>query len=182
MFEFLRHWLHDRSADPTTETSHSPADNVSRASPTAPGTGIRYDPALPQQLVDDHRRIEALFADMVAAAQARDPMRLQQAMEGFSTTLRGHLLTENVRFYVYLLHTLSTDPENTALVHGFRHEMQQIGRVLGDFLQRHGEHQVWDENSWSRLAKELSELVPVLSKRIKTEESILYPLYLPPQS
>jgi predicted membrane chloride channel (bestrophin family) len=182
MFDFLRHWFQGNTAAPSDTTSRTPAEGVSQPSPTAPGTGIHYDPLLPQRLLDDHRRIESLFADMVAAAHVRDVVRLRQALDGFTTALRGHLLTENVRFYVYLQHTLGSDPENTALVHGFRREMQQIGRVLGDFLQRHGERETWDEAGWSRLSRELAELAPVLTKRIETEETILYPLYLPPQA
>ncbi len=182
MFAFLRHWFQDKSAPAPRTSPRKPAEAVAGPSPTAPGTGIHYDPLLPQRLLDDHRHIESLFADMVAAAHVRDVARLRQALDGFTTALRGHLLTENVRFYVYLQHTLGADPENTALVHGFRREMQQIGRVLGDFLQRHSERETWDEAGWSRLARELAELAPVLTKRIETEETILYPLYLPPRS
>ncbi len=187
MLEFLRHLFRDkpaRSPDiPSQERVHTGTDPLQPPSgATAPGTSIHYDPALIQRLLEDHRHIESLFADMVTTAQQRNAAHLQQVLDGFTTALRGHLLTENVRLYVYLQHTLGGDPENAALIQGFRQEMQQIGRVLADFLLRHREREVWDEDGWSRFAGDLAQLAPVLKKRIETEETILYPLYLPPQS
>lgn len=179
MFQFLRKWFSGDSGD-SGPVPAEPAAPAARAA-TAPGTEIRYDPGLVDHLLADHRRIETLFALVGQAAKSRDAHRLRENLHAFATILRGHLLTENVRFYVYLQHTLGLDTENTELVLGFRKEMQHIGRALGDFLQRHGEREDWDEQAWSGFDAELAGIAPVLVKRIETEESILYPLYLPPR-
>lgn len=171
MFEFLKRWFQSgRNADEAT------AHPVPTA--TAPGTHIHYDAQLVAHLIDDHRRLEAQFADIIAASQARDVDRLTRSLSSFGNGIRDHLLTENVRFYIYLQHT--GDAEQAAIVHSFQHEMRSIGKALTAFLFRHGEREEWGDQDWSVFTRELDEIAQVLSRRIATEESTLYPLYKPP--
>ncbi len=172
MFEFLKRWFQPRL------TSEGTAVADTAATATAPGTHIHYDPHLVGHLIEDHRRLEGLFGRIVAASQARDPDLLAKNLSTFGNAIRDHLLTENVRFYVYLQHI--GDAEQGAIVHGFQHEMRGIGKALTSFLFRHGEREEWDDAAWSEFTRELDEIAQVLTRRIATEENTLYPLYQPP--
>ncbi|MDP2831915.1 MAG: hemerythrin domain-containing protein [Pseudomonadota bacterium] len=170
MFEFIKRWFQPRQAriEPV-----APAE-----APIAPGTRIHYDPHLVAHLIEDHRRLVALFGDIVAASQARDEGHLVPLLGTFGNAMRDHLLTENVRFYVYVQH--AGDAEQAAVVHGFQHEMREIGKVLTAFLFRHTKQEEWNDDTWSLFARELDEIAQVLTRRIATEENTLYPLYQPP--
>lgn len=176
MFEFLKKLFHNApdAADPETTEAAPPQP----AANTAQGTQIHYDPELVPHLIADHQRLVKLFGGIVAAAQARDERRLVPLLGDFGAAVRDHLLSENVRFYVYVQHNGST--EQRALVHGFQHEMREIGRVLTDFLFRHSKQEEWDDTAWVRFDHELGEIGQVLTRRIATEENTLYPLYRPP--
>lgn len=171
MFEFLKRWFQPNQKDIETVADQPTA--------TAPGTHIHYDAHLVAHLIEDHRRLETLFGGIVAASQARDVASLTRSLASFGSAIRDHLLTENVRFYVYLQHT--GDTEQAAIVHGFQHEMRGIGKVLTSFLFRHGEREAWDDTAWSDFSRELDEIAEVLTRRIATEENTLYPLYQPPR-
>ncbi|MDD5388019.1 MAG: hemerythrin domain-containing protein [Gallionellaceae bacterium] len=171
MFEFFKRWFQSGPAS----NEAAAAESVPTA--TAPGTHIRYDPLLVKHLIEDHRRLEGLFGGIVAASQARDVDLMTRNLGLFGNAIRDHLLTENVRFYVYLQHT--GGEEQAAVVHGFQHEMRGIGKVLTAFLFRHSERETWDDLAWSDFTRELDEIAQVLTRRIATEESSLYPLYQP---
>ncbi len=172
MFEFLKRLFQSR---PQTA---APATAAAAPQASAPGTHIHYDPHLVARLVEDHRRMEGLFGGILEASGQRDESRLVPLLGAFGSAMRDHLLTENVRFYIYLQHT--GDPEQAALVSGFQHEMRGIGKVLTSFLFRHSEREEWGEAAWSEFARELDEIAQVLTRRIATEENTLYPLYQPP--
>jgi DNA polymerase/3'-5' exonuclease PolX len=91
------------------------------------------------------------------------------------------LLKENVRFYVYLQHSLEGDAENAAIMHEFRREMQHIGKAVADFLHKYTTEGEWDGMMWQSFQQEVGGIGKVLVKRIQTEENVLYPLYLPVQ-
>ncbi|MDP2430585.1 MAG: hemerythrin domain-containing protein [Pseudomonadota bacterium] len=172
MFEFFKRWFQSGQASNETVAAES------APTATAPGTHIHYDPRLVTHLIEDHRRLEKLFGGIVTASQARDVDLMTRNLGLFGNAIREHLLTENVRFYVYLQHTGGA--EQAAVVHGFQHEMRGIGKALTSFLFRHSERETWDDAAWSEFARELDEIAQVLTRRIATEESSLYPLYQPP--
>lgn len=171
MFEFLKRWFQPGQAS-------NDAAAAAAATATAPGTHIHYDPHLVSHLIEDHRRLEGLFGRIVTASQARNAELLTKNLSIFGNAMRDHLLTENVRFYVYLQHT--GDAAHAEIVHGFQHEMRGIGKALTSFLFRHVEREVWNDEAWSVFARELDEIAEVLTRRIATEETTLYPLYQPP--
>ena len=65
------------------------------------------------------------------------------------------------------------------LMHGFRHEMDRIGKAVMVFLDRYRDlagHPEWKDD----FARELDGIGKVLVERMRNEESNLYPLYGPP--
>lgn len=148
------------------------------AAHVAPGTAIHYDPDLLDRLKHDHRRLEALFAQLEQDCKGHDAAAVSAHLAQFSDVLREHLLTEDVRFYVYLRH----EPAHAEVVHRFQHEMRGIGRTLTRFLVEYGQKRTWNEASWGEFAREIETLGPVLARRIATEEAELYPLYQPPET
>jgi hemerythrin-like domain-containing protein len=102
-------------------------------------------------------------------------------LQEFGSLLQGHLLKENIKLYVYLQHALANDPDNAALMQGFRKEMNGISRTVTRFLKHYGEEN-WDRQRQEKFGHDLQAIGEVLVKRIETEESVLYPLYMAPGS
>jgi hypothetical protein len=174
MFDFLRNLFHGS----TEAGGPATPEPVAAAPTTAAGTQIHYDPTLIDRLMADHKHVVGLFGKITAAAKAKDANSLAPLLGEFGAAVRSHLLTENVRFYIYVQH--NCDAEQAGVVHGFQHEMREIGRVLTDFLFRYSKQEQWFEADWSQFIRELGQIGQVLTRRIATEENTLYPLYKPP--
>ncbi|MDD5329177.1 MAG: hemerythrin domain-containing protein [Sulfuricella sp.] len=173
MFEFL--WKRKTPSPPSPKQADPAPQRV------APGTGVHFDPNLVAGLIADHRALVAIFGDIVTAAGARNQASLQEKLGDFGDALRGHLLTENIKFYVYLQHSLESNTESAAIMHEFRKEMQHIGKAVADFLHKYTATTAWSESVWASFETELAVIGKVLVKRIQTEENVLYALYLPPE-
>jgi hypothetical protein len=177
MFEFL--WKRKKPA--TQDEVRQPKQPAAAAGGMASGTQLHYDPGLVPSLVSDHQALLGIFGEIAAAMEQKNVTRTKDKLGEFGDALRGHLLKENVRFYVYLQHSLERDKENAAIMHEFRKEMQHIGKAVADFLHKYTAEGEWDEKMWQSFQQEVGGIGKVLTKRIQTEENILYPLYLPPQ-
>ena len=175
MFEFL--WK--RKAPPAP--SEAPKRMEQPPQGVAPGTNLHYDPDLVPNLVADHQVLLGIFGEIGAAMNQKNMSLVKQKLGEFGDTLRGHLLKENIRFYVYLQHSLDGEPDNAAIMHDFRKEMQHIGKAVADFLHKYTAAGDWSEAMWQDFQQEVGGIGTVLVKRIQTEENILYPLYLPVQ-
>ena len=145
----------------------------------APGTVIRHDPQLVEELHGDHRRLLETFGAIRDACQRSKLAAAQQQLERFRIQLKDHLLKENIRLYVYLEHLHAADPARHALVRGFRREMDSIGRVVVDFFTQYREVGLRPELAGA-FAADLGRIGEALAARIKREEETLYPLYLTP--
>ncbi|OGT89126.1 MAG: hypothetical protein A2286_11600 [Gammaproteobacteria bacterium RIFOXYA12_FULL_61_12] len=156
-------------------------DSSSDAEQTAPGSHIPYHPGLIKQLVSDHRDLLALYKRIEEGRVSADYRRVDSLLEEFAGALRSHLLTENVKLYVYLKHALSNDPENAALMQQMRSEMMHIGKSVVSFLEKYHKCS-WDDPSRKQFAADMAQIGAVLVKRINTEEDTLYPLYMSPDS
>lgn len=168
MFEFLK-----RKEEPKTQPA-APAPRYA----TAPGTEIHYHPGLIGQLVSDHEHLVGIYAEIKAAFEAGDYALVSQKLHEFRSGLQTHLLTENVRLYIYLDHCLADDETNSELIHGFRREMDGIGKVAMNFLKKYEAIGV-DEGLAPAFAKDFATIGQVLTERIQKEEQVLYPLYMP---
>lgn len=151
------------------------------AAPVLPEPGnaartIRYDETLVDSLKHDHEELVAMYTRMGEDAAAGRFDGLDAALQEFKVRLESHLLTENVRFYVYLEQMLADDAENTALIRGFRREMNSIARGVVDFVARYRKEPVSAANQAEFLAAH-GEVGRLLTQRIAREESELYVLY-----
>lgn len=144
----------------------------------APGTHIAYHPNLIDQLKTDHQKLLATFGHVLTTFKAGDLAGTAKLLEEFRGDIQGHLLTENVKLYIYLEHALRQDEESHRLVHGFRHEMDGIGKVVLAFLGKYRNIASQPDLVVS-FGPELEQIGEALVARIKREEDTLYPLYLP---
>ncbi len=178
MFEFL--WKSKKSS--AQNEAAKPAERLVEGERSdAPGTHLHYDPNLVSHLLADHQMLLGIFGDIAAAMKRKDMGLVKEKLGKFGDELNGHLLKENIRFYIYLQHNLKNDPENAAIMLGFRKEMQQIGKSVVDFLQKYTAEGDWNEAMWQNFQQEVGGIGKVLTKRIQMEENTLYPLYLPQQ-
>ena len=155
------------------------ATGINNASPeykTAPGTSIHFDPELVAQLKDDHKALIGLYMEIKSLFEAENYKAVSKNLGDFRTALQGHLLTENVRLYIYLDHMFQMDEINSELIRGFRKDMDGIAKVAINFLKKYEEIGV-DQDLAIRFADDFSTIGEVLTKRIEKEETILYPLY-----
>ncbi len=144
----------------------------------APGTEIRYDPQLISGLKEDHQQLLALYGEIKASFDAGDYETVSTQLVHFRTALQGHLLTENVRLYIYLDRQMSRDEVNSDLIRGFRREMDGIGKTALNFLKKYEAIGV-DTELATPFARDFAAIGKVLVERIEREESTLYPLYMP---
>lgn len=140
---------------------------------------ITYKPDLIEQLKSEHRLLEKSFGALVHAQGLGDYDTCVTHLKRFTSILRAHLLKENTLLYVYLKYALQNDGESSQLVHSMRIEMQQIGKVLNQFATEYVSAP-WDEEKRMHLDTDLKKIAGALQQRIGQEESVLYPLYLPP--
>ncbi len=137
---------------------------------------IRYDAGLVDSLKNDHQDLVAMYTQLAEDATAGRFDRIDAGLQAFKIRLEAHLLTENVRFYVYLEQMLGEDPENTELIRGFRREMNSIARGVVEFVRRFRNEPVGPSNQADFL-REHGNVGQLLTQRIAREESELYVLY-----
>lgn len=151
---------------------------------TAPGTpapnpegGIRYYPDLIKELVGDHRKLHALREHIFDSFTRRDSTAIAKDLKEYGTLVRNHLLTENMRLYIYLQQNMAGDEVNTALVRSFRKEMDGIARTALDFLDRYKNIETKSASELVSFTQELDKIGSIVDERMQREEETLYPLY-----
>lgn len=173
-------FLFGRKKEESSGVAAAPSEIPQKPAPqgAAPGTHIPYSPGLIEELKDDHQMLLKIFGDIRAAHAAGNFSGVAPLLEKFRSALAGHLLKENVRFYIYLEHALEKDESSHALVHQFRHEMDGIGKAVLAFLDRY--RNIGSDAALAvSFGADLASVGKVLVARISNEESTLYPLYLP---
>lgn len=164
-----------RKKPDTKATNAAPEQQAFR---TAPGTEIRYSPDLIDSLQSDHKTLLELYGDIQKAFEEQRYPDVSSMLETFKSGLSAHLLTENVRLYIYLDRSLAHDHTNSDLIRGFRKEMDDIAKVALGFLKKYETIGV-DETLANHFAKDFATIGKVLVERIQKEERVLYPLYMP---
>lgn len=178
MFGILDFLWKDSEGTANSEAGKS-AGGTGRPQESAHGALLNYDPTLVPSLIAEHHKLVGIFGDVGKALQQKNSELLKERLGDFGNALRGHLLTENIKFYVYLQHSLEADVENAAIMLDFRKEMQQIGKVVAEFLRKYEGTHFWNDVVWQEFEKDVTQIGKVLVKRIQTEEKVLYALYLP---
>ncbi|MCW8918543.1 MAG: hemerythrin domain-containing protein [Gammaproteobacteria bacterium] len=169
MFGFFKKKADRHAATPTKteENAH-----------TAPGTQIHYSPDLIASLQSDHQNLLALYGEINNAFTEKRYADVSSMLTTFRGNLNAHLLTENVRLYIYLDHSLANDASSHDLIHGFRKEMDDIAKVALGFLRKYEAIGV-DDDLAAHFATDFATIGKVLVERIQKEEKTLYPLYMP---
>lgn len=160
------------------EAPPTPLAPVEPQHASAPGTHIGYNPDLVPHLHADHVMLGEIFIAIDNAFKAGDLATTVRHMNHFRVAIQAHLLTENVRLYIYLEHALAHDAASHALIHEFRHEMDGIGKAVLAFLSKYRELDT-QPNLAVSFGSDLKAIGKVLVERIEREEATLYPLYLP---
>jgi len=175
----LNWWLRpSKIRQKKTEASIPPPPPESQFG-TAPGTEIRYDPALPNRLADEHRVIMGLI-DTITETENGGDYRLITAQIGrLSITVRQHFVMENIQFYTYLDRLYANHAEFSPLIKETRREANTASRMVSGFLSDYRDGD-WDHSRKCRLRKDLHLLRRGLRKRIHTEENDLSLLYVEP--
>ncbi len=158
--------------------NNTPATPAQQEAHTAPGTEIRFAPDLINSLQDDHQTLLRLYGEIDKAFKEKRYAEVSSMLENFKSGLNAHLLTENVRLYIYLDRSLAHDPASSDLIRSFRKEMDDIARVALGFLKKYETIGV-DEDLASHFATDFATIGKVLVERIQKEENTLYPLYMP---
>jgi regulator of sigma D len=146
----------------------------------APGTTIHHDPHLIERLMGDHQVLLDIFGAISEASKSGDLVEAQKQLEHFRTTIMDHLLKENVRLYIYLEHLLANDAVAHELMHGFRREMDAIGKVVVGFLSKYKSLASHPELA-AEFSRDLTAIGEALVARIRREEETLYPMYEAPE-
>jgi len=160
-------------------TDVSRADILQKeSSAPAPKMQIRYRSDLITKLVDDHRKLVALYTDINNTFAAGDLTGAVTRLRYFKTGIQEHLLTEKIQLYVYLQYLLAEDKLAYDLMRSLHKEMDGIGRAVLAFLEKYDS---LDKNRMllETFPTEFKAIGGVLVDRISREENTLYPLYVP---
>ena len=74
--------------------------------------------------------------------------------------VRNHVLSENMRLYIYLQQKMAGDEANTAQVRSFRKERDGPGKTVLDFLEKYKEIEKNPRRTWLRLPTNSIRLAP----------------------
>ncbi len=152
------------------------------SAPAAPNIGdevtLPYDPDLIPRMIDEHRALLSLFGGIERAQQSADFQAVKTALQKFQLSLNLHLATENARFYAYLRRHLRTNTDEHQTMTAFWDEMQEIGKVVTQFLRKYN-YADFTADMQASFASELKQIGAALVARIKREEESLYGLYMP---
>ncbi len=152
------------------------------ASPAAPPMAaaipnqIQFDSKLVDELKQDHVGLVAQFTQMVPLFRSSEIRTFRAQLASFKTQFQGHIIKENVRFYVYLEQTLAGDETNVELMRDFRREMNAISRAVVGFCNKYNDAKP-DLQTIRQFEAEAGDIGKALLSRIDREERDLYSLY-----
>ena len=154
-------------------------ETASMAAPVPAKTdgGIPYDSQLITMLKQDHVQLVNQFTSLMPLLRNHDIRAFRSRLQAFKTEFQGHIIKENVKFYVYLEQSLAKDETNLELIRDFRREMNSISRAVVHFCNRYQDDPM-SPLTIQKFAQESNEIAEALLRRIEREERDLYPLYL----
>lgn len=159
MFKFFKSGAPDAASPARGQTDSNAAGRAAPSSQfaSAPGTEIRYSPTLIDELKKDHKQLLATYTAIRSSFESGDYRAVSAKLNEFRIGLQGHLLTENVRFYVHLDRIHGQDEMNSDLIRSFRREMDGIGRAALNYLKKYEMIGV-DKELAGVFAKDLAEI------------------------
>ncbi len=142
----------------------------------AHGGEIAYDEDLIERLKADHQDLVKIFSEIAQAARERKYNDISRLLGRFKFALQTHIMTENVKFYVYVQNKFSKDPETAEYIASLRKEMDGIARAVVKFANAHSSTPLTDE-SIGPFSEELHAIGEILLDRVGLEENRLYSFY-----
>lgn len=166
----------DSRPSPAAESvaTRQPEPTVQRAE--AVPSAIQYDGALIGHLKDDHAHLVQQFTSLMPLLKQGDVKGFRAKLLSFKAEFQGHIIKENVKFYVYLEQSLAGDDTNLELMRDFRREMNAISRAVVNFCNKYAEARM-DGLLAKQFEVESGEIAKALLVRIEREERDLYSLY-----
>jgi len=144
----------------------------------APNTKIEYRPNLVKQLTNEHQQLLSIFQAIIRAVEKDNQTEAKLLLDRFKAKFTGHIIKENVNFYVYVQHSVN-DPLTLELIKDMRIEMDDIARAVRNFINEYTpKHVVLD----AEFVEGFKEIGSALINRITQEEEHLYPTYQPTMS
>lgn len=144
-----------------------------------PRADIAYQPALVAELIDEHRSMARHLAQVLTSFEDDDLSTTGRLLDQFGHETTAHVYKETTKLYLYLQYALSDRPDEFAQMRKFRKEMDRIVADTMDFLERYKTLET-DPGKQSSFKTEMEGLRDRWLARVKTEESILFPMYRPP--
>lgn len=160
----------------TSKLQDGHEDSEQAEDSTAPGTEIRYSPTLVDELKSEHQKLFAAYVSIKEHFERNDFATVSQQLNDFRFNLHNHLITENVRLYIYLGSITSNNKEKFEMVRSFRQEMEGIGKTALRLLKKYEAIDINQELAGPFL-QDFAAIGAILTERVKNEESVLYPLY-----
>ena len=151
-----------------------PSPRAARPEPVA--TRIQHDSRLVGDLMQDHVNLVNHFTALLPLLRAGDVRGFRNSLASFKTEFQGHIIKENVKFYVYLEQSLAGDDTNIELIRDFRREMNAISRAVVQFCNKYIDARI-DGTVVKQFENESGEIAKALLSRIEREERDLYSLY-----
>jgi Hemerythrin HHE cation binding domain len=142
-----------------------------------PAVGISYNPNLIAKLKGDHQDLFAVYTRLHESATSARFAKITDDLIVLRRAFNGHILLENVRFYVYLERLLKDHPEEKNYVHSLRKDMNGIASAVSGFCEK------WITNPVAPITQaaftaELQGIGGALTSRVELEETTLYTLYV----
>jgi len=137
---------------------------------------INYDASLVTKLTEDHARLVNTFTQLMPLLKQGSLQGFRTKLANFKTEFQGHIIKENVKFYVYLEQSLLRDETNMELMRDFRREMNTISRAVVNFCNKYIESNL-DFAAIKQFEAESGQIAQALLHRIEREERDLYSLY-----
>jgi hypothetical protein len=151
---------------------------VALLSPVAPASaGIPFNPTLIDKLKGDHQELFAIYTRLHESATSARFAKITEDIIVLRRVFNGHILLENVRFYVYLERLLKNHPEEKNYVHSLRKDMNGIANAVSTFCEKWITSPVTNLTQ-SAFTAELQGIGGALTSRVQLEETTLYTLYV----
>jgi len=158
----------DKKSKPAVVVSHPKTNQYT----------INYDPHLINELEGDHGRLVELFGQIWSEGfEKNDYAKTATLVSQFKSDFQAHLLTENVKFYVYLEQSLSKDKHNLEIVREFRTDMNEIANAVVKFCKKYSGN--FNIALIQQFKDDYATVGEVLTRRVSLEENSLYVLYQP---
>jgi hypothetical protein len=143
----------------------------------APSVGITYNPNLIAKLKGDHEELFTIYTRLHEAGIGSRFAKISDDLIALRRAFNGHILLENVRFYVYLEKLLKEHPEERSYVHSLRKDMNGIASAVSGFCDKWITTPVTSATQ-SAFNVDLQDIGGALTSRVELEETTLYTLYV----